>query len=153
MTILVSACLMGINTMWNGENSRHAAIVEKARSGQAVFLCPEQLGGLTTPREPSEIEPGKTAADVLAGRARVLSNTGKDVTAQYVRGATEALALCQEMGIQTAILKATSPACGSVETYDGTHSGTLRPGRGIAAELLEQNGILVYNEMNYQGNI
>lgn len=83
----------------------------------------------------------------------MLSNTGKDVTAQYVRGATEALALCQEMGIQTAVLKATSPACGSVEIYDGTHSETLRPGRGVTAELLEQNGIVVYNEMNYQGNI
>jgi len=151
--ILISACLVGFHTQWNGGSNRVDELVELVKSGQAVFLCPEQLGGLTTPREPSELEPGKTAADVLAGKAKVLSISGRDVTAQFVRGAQEVLAFCQEMGIQTAILKACSPSCGSQQTYDGTHSGTLRPGRGIAAELLVRNGIAVYNEHNYMSRI
>ena len=149
MKVLLSTCLIGVHTMWNGETNQVDDLVERVRSGQAVFLCPEQLGGLTTPREPAEIEPGKTARDVLAGNGRVISNTGKDFTAQYVRGAQEALALCRKTGIETAILAATSPSCGSTQTYDGTHSVALRPGRGVTAELLAQNGIRVYNQFNY----
>ena len=151
--VVVSTCLVGVSTRWDGGHNRAEDIVGLVRAGKAVFLCPEQLGGLTTPREPSELEPGKTAADVLAGKAKVLSISGRDVTAQFVRGAQEVLAFCQEMGIQTAILKACSPSCGSQQTYDGTHSGTLRPGRGIAAELLVRNGIAVYNEHNYMSRI
>jgi len=146
----VSTCLVGVHTQWDGETNQVDDLVEWVRSGQAVFLCPEQLGGLTTPREPAEIEPGKTAKDVLAGNARVVTNTGKDVTEQFVRGAQEVLAFCQALEIETAILAANSPSCGSEQTYDGTHSGTLRPGRGVAAELLAQNGIQVYNQANYQ---
>jgi uncharacterized protein YbbK (DUF523 family) len=146
--VLVSACLVGVHTQWNGECSKNDDIVALVRSGRAVFLCPEQLGGLTTPREPSEIEPGKTATDVLAGSAKVVARTGQDVTGQFVGGAQEVLAFCQAFGIETAILKARSPSCGSSRTYDGTFSETTRPGRGITAELLEQNGIVVYSEEN-----
>ena len=148
-SILVSACLVGIKTMWNGECNRDVQVVELVKSGRAVFLCPEQLGGLTTPRDPSEIEPGKTAKDVLDGKATIITPTGRDVTAQFVRGAQETLAFCQAFGIKTAILNATSPSCGSQVTYDGTHSETLRPGKGVTAELLDQNGIKVYNQESY----
>jgi uncharacterized protein YbbK (DUF523 family) len=79
--------------------------------------------------------------------------TGQDVTKQFVCGAQRMLAFCQEIGIETAILAATGPSCGSRETYDGTHSGTIRPGKGVTAELLEQNGVRVYNQVNYRGNI
>ena len=151
MRILLSACLVGVPTRWNGEAPKIDDLVELVKAGQAVFLCPEQLGGLTTPREPAEIEPGKTAKDVLEGKAKVITKTGKDVTKQFVCGATRALAFCQEIGIETAILAATSPSCGSRETYDGTHSGTLRPGKGITAELFVQNGVEVYDEVNYPG--
>jgi len=151
--ILVSTCLVGVHTQWNGGSNPIDDLVELVQSGQAVFLCPEQLGGLTTPREPAEIEPGKTAKDVLQGKARVLTNTGRDVTQQYVTGARETLAFCVQAGIETAILAARSPSCGSQERYDGTHSGTLRLGRGITAELLEQSRIKVYNQFNYVGNI
>jgi uncharacterized protein YbbK (DUF523 family) len=147
--VLVSACLVGIHTQWNGGSNPIDELVEWVQSGRAVFLCPEQLGGLTTPREPAEIEPGKTAQEVLAGKARVLTNTGRDVTQQYVTGARETLAFCVQAGIETAILAARSPSCGSRERYDGTHSGTLRPGRGVTAELLAQNGIRVYNQADY----
>jgi uncharacterized protein YbbK (DUF523 family) len=149
----LSACLAGVRTQWDGGTNRVDDLVEWVKAGRAVFLCPEQLGGLTTPREPAEIEPGKTAGDVLEGKARVITNTGRDVTDQFVSGAQEVLAFCREMGIERAILAATSPSCGSRETYDGTHSGTLRPGRGITAELLVQNGIEVYNQANYPGNL
>ena len=149
MKILVSACLVGVHTQWNGETNPIDGVVELVRSGQALFLCPEQLGGLTTPRESAEIEPGKSAQDVLAGNAKVVTNTGQDVTEQYLRGAREVLAFCQAFGIKSAILAARSPSCGSRERYDGTHSGTIRPGRGVTAELLEQNGIRVYNQDNY----
>jgi uncharacterized protein YbbK (DUF523 family) len=151
--ILLSACLVGVHTQWNAESNRIDDLVELVQAGQAVFLCPEQLGGLTTPRDPAEIEPGRTAKDVLEGKAKVVTNTGKDVTKQFVRGATGMLAFCQEMGIETAILAATSPSCGSRETYDGTHSGTTRPGRGVTAELLVQNGIEVYDEVNYPSKL
>jgi uncharacterized protein YbbK (DUF523 family) len=151
--ILLSTCLVGVHTMWDGGTNRVDDLVELVRAGEAVFLCPEQLGGLTTPREPAEIEPGKTARDVLAGSAKVISKTGRDVTQQFVDGAQKALAFCQEMGIETAVLAATSPSCGSEETYDGTHSGTLRPGKGVTAELLAQNGIRVHNQVNYRGNL
>ena len=137
MRVLLSTCLVGVNTQWNEGNNRCDDLVELVRSGSAVVMCPEQLGGLPTPREPAEIEEGKTAEDVLAGRARVVARTGQDVTEQFVTGAHRILAFCQEIGIETAILSAKSPSCGSSETYDGTFSETTRPGRGITAELLE----------------
>ena len=151
--ILLSTCLVGIHSQYNGESNRIDDLVELVKAGRAVLLCPEQLGGLTTPREPAEIEPGKTAADVLAGEGKVVTITGQDVTGQYVRGAQEVLAFCQEIGIETAVMAATSPSCGSQQTYDGTHSGTLRTGRGVTAELLVQNGIRVYSQRDYQGDI
>jgi uncharacterized protein YbbK (DUF523 family) len=151
--ILVSTCLVGINSQWDEGSAKVDDVVELVRSGKAVFLCPEQLGGLSTPRDPAEIEPGKTAKDVLEGNGRVLTPTGKDFTKQFVCGAQRLLAFCQEMGIETAILKAGSPSCGSRETYDGTFSETMRPGKGTSAELLDQNGIEVYNEGNYPAGI
>ena len=146
--ILVSTCLVGINSQWNEGSAKVDDVVELVKSGKAVFLCPEQLGGLSTPRDPAEIEAGKTAKDVLEGKGKVITRTGTDVTKQYVSGAQRLLAFCQEIGIETAILKAGSPSCGSRETYDGTFSNTMRPGKGTAAELLDQNGIDVYNEEN-----
>lgn len=91
-------------------------MVELVKSGKAVFMCPEQLGGLPTPREPSEIEKGKTAKDVLEGKGKVLTKQGSDVTEQYVTGARRVLKFCQEMGIGIAVLKARSPSCGSQQT-------------------------------------
>jgi uncharacterized protein YbbK (DUF523 family) len=138
--ILVSTCLVGINSQWNEGSAKVDDVVELVKSGKAVFLCPEQLGGLSTPRDPAEIEAGKTAKDVLEGNGRVLTNTGKDFTKQFVCGAQRLLAFCQEIGIETAILKAGSPS-------------SMRPGKGTAAELLDQNGIEVYNEENYPAEI
>ena len=150
MKILLSPCLIGIRTRWDEDCEEIEELINLVKSGQAVFLCPEQLGGLTTPRAPSEIESGKTAKEVLNNNARVLTNTGKDVTDQFVVGAYRILEFCQRMDIEVAILKSGSPSCGSKQTYDGSFTDTKIVGKGITAELLVQNGIKVYNEMNFR---
>ncbi|MBW2490519.1 MAG: DUF523 domain-containing protein, partial [Deltaproteobacteria bacterium] len=80
MKIVISPCLIGIRTRWDESCDEIEELINLVKSGQAVFMCPEQLGGMTTPREPCEIEPGKTAADILNGDAKVLTISGKDVT-------------------------------------------------------------------------
>ena len=150
MQILISPCRLGIRTRWDGGCEEIEELIHFVKSGQAVFLCPEQSGGLTTPREPAEIERGKTAKEVLKGEARVLTITGKDVTEQFVAGGQLILEFCRRVGIEAAILKADSPSCGSKRTYDGTFTDTKIAGKGTTAEMLEQNGIKVYNEKNFR---
>ena len=150
MKILISPCLIGIRTRWNEDCEEIEELIDLVKSGQAVFLCAEQSGGLPTPRDPAEIERGKTAKDVFKGESKVLTKAGKDVTEQFVVGARRILEFCQRMGVEVAILKSDSPSCGSVRTYDGTFSSTKVAGKGITAELLEQNGIKVYNEKNFR---
>ena len=136
MKILISPCLIGIRTRWDESCDEIEELINLVKSGQAVFMCAEQLGGMTTPREPSEIEPGNIAEEVLKGDAKVFSITGKDVTKQFVVGAHRILKFCQEMGVEIAILKSDSPTCGSQRTYDGTFTDTTIPGKGITDELL-----------------
>ena len=149
MKVLISSCLLGIHTQWDEDCKRVAELIKLVRFGKAIFMCPEQLGGLSTPREAAEIEHGKTAKDVLVGKGKVLTKTGKDVTKEFVAGAKRVLKFCQEIEIKIAILKAKSPSCGSQRTYDGTFTGKKISGKGIVAELLSQNGIKVYNENNF----
>jgi len=108
--------------------------------GRAVLVCPEVDGGLGTPRPPAEIV-GGDGADVLAGRARVVTVQGEDVTEAYIRGAERALRVAEQRGATRAILKARSPSCGSGNIYDGTFSKTLLAGDGVTAALLKMNGI------------
>ena len=150
MKILISPCLIGIRTRWDESCDEIEELFNLVKSGQAVFMCPEQIGGLTTPREPSEIETGKTAKDVLNGDARVLTITGIDVTEQFAAGAHRILEFCQRTGVEAAILKSYSPQCGSEQTYDGSFTDTVIVGKGITAELLDQNGIKVSNEKNFR---
>ena len=138
--ILISACLLGCACRYDGRSKAHPLVQELARRGLAVPVCPEQLGGLPTPREPSE-----QRGD------RVVSAAGADVTAQYRRGAEEALHLTALYGCTTAVLKERSPSCGSGQIYDGTFSGTLTEGWGTAAALLRDNGIRVLGESDLQG--
>lgn len=98
--------------------------------------------GLPIPREPAEIQ-GGTGADVLAGRARVISRDGKDVTAAYLAGAQKGLQMAKAKGADTVLLKSKSPSCGAGRIHDGSFSGRLVPGNGVFAELLMQNGIRV----------
>lgn len=146
---LVSACLAGAKTRFDGENRLEPQLLQLVREGRAIPVCPEQLGGLTTPRPPAEIT-GGDGFDVLRGRAKVVTCDGRDVTAAYIRGAEEVLRLAQAWQAAGAVLKARSPACGSGEIYDGTFEGNLRPGFGIAAALLAQAGLPVFSEKSWK---
>lgn len=135
MNILVSACLLGVNCKYSGKNNRNENVLRLAEKHTLIPVCPEQLGGLPTPRYPSEICGG-----------RVINNIGEDVTAYYEKGSGEALKIAKLFGCERAVLKARSPECGSKEIYDGTFTKTVIPGKGITAALLEENGIEVYDE-------
>lgn len=135
MKYLISACLLGCACRYDGKTKPHPLAQELARRGLAVPVCPEQLGGLPTPRTPAE-----RRGD------RVVTADGRDVTAEYRRGAEEALAIAQLYGCTAAILKERSPSCGRGQVYDGTFTGTLTAGDGVAAALLAENGLIVYGE-------
>lgn len=137
--ILVSACLVGLNCKYNGENNFNKEIFDMVKKGEAIFVCPEQLGGLSTPRVPAEIK-------YINGKRYVINKDGKDVTNEYEKGALETLNLMKKLGINKAILKANSPSCGCGMIYDGTFTGTKIIGNGITTQLLLDNGIEVINE-------
>lgn len=118
--------------------------------GKAILVCPENLGGLHIPRPPAEIV-GGDGYDVLTRRAFVKDKLGTDVTEAFLKGAQEVSLLARQHGISMAILKERSPSCGGVKIYDGTFSGTVKPGVGVTAALLKQNGIKVFSEENYPG--
>lgn len=140
--ILVSACLCGIHCRYDGSAKPDAELVELLQYGRVLPVCPEQLGGLTTPRPCAELREGDSAA-VLAGTASVVNTAGDDVTAAFMRGAAETLQLARICRAERAILKANSPSCGCGAIYDGTFSGILKEGDGVTAALLKQNGIPV----------
>lgn len=137
--VLISACLMGCNTRYAGDGKLLSNINELMTKYNLIPICPEQLGGLATPREPSEQR-------VIDGRIRVINRLGEDVTAQFEKGAAEALHLAQLYGCRLAILKERSPSCGFGQIYDGTFSGHLKEGQGITASLLRDNGIEIIGE-------
>lgn len=150
--LLVSACLLGECCRYDAKCPAAPEALKTffARCRQAdialIPVCPECAGGLPTPRPPAEIEPGKSAADVLDGMGRVRTAAVDDVTAAYVTGAHAALRAALETRAETALLKAKSPSCGSAEVYDGTFTRRLKPGKGVTAELLTRNGVAVYSE-------
>ena len=133
--LLVSACLLGVNCKYSGGNNYSPAVEALREQFELVPVCPEQLGGLPTPRVPSERVGDK-----------VLARDGTDVTDAFRRGAARALALARSSGAALAVFQARSPSCGSGEIYDGSFSGKLVPGKGVTTELLEQNGITIYSD-------
>ena len=136
--ILVSACLLGVDCKYNGGNNLIDYLIEKLKGKEVIPFCSEIVGGLTTPRNPSEIDGEK-----------VFTNSGVDVTQQFERGAFETLKLCRRLNIQKAILKSRSPSCGVGEIYDGTFSGVLTSGDGITAKMLKENGIEVISDEEF----
>ena len=140
--ILLSACLAGRACRFDGSDNEDDRLSRLLAEGRAVLVCPEEDGGLGTPRPPAEIS-GGDGHDVLEGRARVLTKAGVDVTEEYVRGAELALAKARESGATQAILKARSPSCGKGCVYDGSFSRTTSAGDGVTTALLERNGIEV----------
>lgn len=146
--ILISACLLGRPVRYDGKGKLLAdPLIERWKAeGRLVGYCPEQAGGLPTPRPPAEIEAGMNGEDVLAGRARVLEVTGGDVTAEFVEGGKKAVAFAREQGCEVALLIDGSPSCGSGFIYDGSFSGTRHPGFGVTAALMRRAGIEVFSD-------
>lgn len=150
--IIVSACLCGINCKYNGENNLNDNVVKLVKEGNAVLICPEQLGGLPTPRKPCEIVNG-TGKDVLDGTSKVISCDGIDFTQAYIKGANEALKIAKLLNCKKAILKYKSPSCGLGNIYDGNFNKNLISGNGVTAELFLRNNIEVYTEKDINKNI
>ena len=144
--ILVSACLLGLACRYNAKAKPCERMVEMANKGvRLIPVCPEQMGGLPTPRPACEMV-GGTGADVLQGRARVMNKEGEDCTQAFLHGAQEVLTLAGLYAVEEAWLMARSPSCGEGRVYDGTFSRRLIAGDGVCAALLKQNGIVVLNE-------
>lgn len=135
MNVLVSACLMGFRCRYDGGAQRLECLDDLRERHVLIPVCPEVMGGLPTPREPSEIRDG-----------RVVSRDGQDVTQTFLRGAQEAARLALACGCGCALLKERSPSCGLGRVYDGTFTGTLTDGDGLCARLLARRGLRVIGE-------
>ena len=133
--LLISACLLGENCKYSGGNNYEPLTEALGERFELVPVCPECLGGLTSPREPAE----------RVGE-RVLSWTGEDWTAAFHLGAERTLEIARREGISRAVLKERSPSCGCGAVYDGTFTGTVVPGDGVAAELLKRHGVHIRGE-------
>lgn len=135
--VLVSQCLLGIDCRYDGGNNFREEIPALMEKCEVIPVCPEILGGMTTPRLPSERLGDK-----------VVSSAGDDVTDAFARGAEQALRLAKIYGVKFALLKQSSPSCGSEKVYDGTFSGKKIPGMGVTAELFAKEGIKLFDEKN-----
>ncbi len=145
---LISACLVGINCKYDGENNLtnlDPEILKEYKQGELIPVCPEQLGGLKTPRTPAQIQ-NASGEDVLDGRAKILTEKGTDLTEQFVKGAEEVLKIAKALNIKEAILKQRSPSCGCGQINDGSFTKTVKSGDGITTALLKRNGINVTTE-------
>lgn len=132
---LCSACLLGVKCRYDGSAKPNDKVMKSAKEEILIPVCPEQLGGLSTPRKPAEQQGD-----------RVVTKDGNDVTENFQRGAKQVLEVARLYGIKTAILKQRSPSCGCGRIYDGTFSGTVIEGDGVTAKFLKENGIEVLSE-------
>ncbi len=135
MKILVSACLLGENCKYNGGNNKCEEVIKLGQKHTLIPVCPETFANLPTPRVPSEIKDGK-----------VYSKDGKDLTEEFYDGAEKTLYVAEESTCRIAVLKERSPSCGFGKIYDGTFSGTLTYGNGVAAQMLYEHGIIILGE-------
>ena len=133
--ILVSSCLLGSQCRYKGDGCRCEKVLALAENHILIPVCPEQMGGLATPRDPSE-----------RVNDRVMSCKGRDVTEQFRKGAENALFLAQLNHVDFAVFKANSPSCGKGIIYDGTFTGGKKEGNGITTDLLLEHGIPVFTE-------
>lgn len=149
---LISACLCGVNCKYNGLNNYNEICDKLFTSGKAILVCPEQLGGVPTPRIPSEII-GKSSNILNNNNDYVIDKNGNDVTPQFVKGAKETLQIAKKLNIKKAILKDGSPSCGVNYIYDGNFNGTKIKGMGLTAQLLKESSIDIISELELGGNI
>lgn len=135
--IIVSACLVGQKCRYDGGDCFNKKVKEfvEANKEQILLVCPEELGGLKTPRVPCEIV-----------NNQVIGKNGNECTKEFELGAKKVLKLAQENQVKQAILKSKSPSCGSNQIYDGTFQGHLVQGDGITAQLLKEHGIIIITE-------
>jgi uncharacterized protein YbbK (DUF523 family) len=133
---------------YNGTACLDEKIQKLLNENQAIAVCPELLGGFSTPREPAEII-GGNGEDVLAGTAKVVDRSGTDVTDMYLEGAYITLAKAQEVSATMVVLKENSPSCGSSMIYNGEFKGKKIAGNGVTTALLRKNGIEVTSEENW----
>lgn len=146
--ILVSSCLAGMKVRYNGTDCLDETIQKLLNENKAIAVCPELLGGFSTPREPAEII-GGNGEDVLVGTAKVVDRSGTDVTDMYLEGAYITLAKAQEVSATMVVLKENSPSCGSTMIYNGEFKGKKIAGNGVTTALLRKNGIKVTSEENW----
>ena len=140
--ILISACLLGVNCKYDGTNNYKEELITNLKEKYDLIpICPEIMGGLTTPRNPSERKKNK-----------VITNEGIDVTRQYQKGAEETLYIANKLNVKKAILKSKSPSCGKNLIYDGTFTMNLIEGNGVTTDLLEKNNISVFTEKEFIPN-
>ncbi|MCF6179537.1 MAG: DUF523 domain-containing protein [Geopsychrobacter sp.] len=146
--LLVSACLLGINCRYDGTNNRNQQVIDfiAANGRQAIPICPEQLGGLPTPRAKTWFTSGD-GQDSLYGKARMRDERGLDPQLFFIRGAEETLKIARQCGCDTAILKQRSPSCGSQQVYC---EGELIDGVGITCALLQREGLKIFAEEYFQ---
>ncbi|MFJ7738920.1 DUF523 domain-containing protein [Lysinibacillus sp. NPDC097287] len=149
--MLVSSCLAGLEVRYNGTHSLNNTIRKLVEENKAITICPELLGGFSTPREPAEIV-GGDGNDVLDGKARVVEKSGKDVTELYIKGAHATLEKAEKINATIVILKESSPSCGSLMIYNGEFQGKKIVGNGVTSALLKRNGLQLLSEERYIGN-
>ncbi|MCK5683463.1 DUF523 domain-containing protein [bacterium] len=147
--MVVSSCLIGIENNYKGKSKYSSRLLNNlVKNGYCYYVCPEVFGGLTTPRNPSEIK-GGTGADVINNSCKVISSKGVDVTAQFIRGSQMSLDFINRFDVKTAILKSKSPSCGVHKIYDGTFSNTLIDGPGVFTALLSSKDFKI---ISYTGD-
>ena len=135
MKLLCSACLLGVSCRYDGTGKPSQNVAALLENHELIPVCPEQLGGLPTPRTPCEIRD-----------SHVISRDGRDRTEAFIKGAQEAVRLYHMLGCQASILKSESPSCGKGLIHDGTFSGALVSGNGVLAQMLLDEGIKVYTQ-------
>ena len=143
--ILVSSCLIGLNCRYNCLPIEDKGVLEYLKDKNFIPICPEQIGGLSTPRLPSEIQNG-SGQDVIDKRALVKNTNGIDVTEEFLKGAYEVLKLTELYDIEYAIMKSRSPSCGLGSIYDGTFNKKIIKGDGVCTALLKKHNIKVITE-------
>ncbi|KML40309.1 DUF523 domain-containing protein [Cytobacillus firmus] len=146
--ILVSSCLAGLKVRYNGTHSLNNGIAKLVEENKAITICPELLGGFSTPREPAELI-GGNGEDVLNGKAKVIEKSGKDVTELYIKGAYATLNKAKEINATVIVLKEHSPSCGSSMIYNGQFIGKKLEGMGVTSALLKRNGLKVISEEQF----
>ena len=143
--ILVSACLVGIKCNYKRESRPNDFLIDLVKKGKAIPVCPEQLGGLPTPRSGARILSGK-GEEVLVKKTRLKTDLGGDVTEEYLKGAKETLELAKRLNVEAVVLKQGSPSCGKEKTQGGEKERTLVSGDGVTTALCKKEGIIVFTE-------